>query len=155
MANLFLGLDSSTQSLSAILIDLDTRQVIYDISLSYDETFPHYRTENGVLKNANPQVAHTPPLIWVDALDKLFAQMQTDGIALNEIKAISGSGQQHGSVYLNTTAPDVFSHLDANKSLTENLANAFSRDTSPIWMDSSTRPECDEICENLGGLQAT
>ena len=155
MANLFLGLDSSTQSISAIVIDLDTRQVVYDLSLNYDDTLPHYGTENGVLKNSDPTIVHTPPLLWVDALDKLLAQMKTDGVALNNIKAISGSGQQHGSVYLNKNTPETLSNLDATKSLIENLTDVFSRTTSPIWMDSSTRAECDETCDALGGLQAT
>jgi hypothetical protein len=36
MAKLFLGLDSSTQSLSAIVIDYDRRKVVYDHSLNFD-----------------------------------------------------------------------------------------------------------------------
>ena len=155
MANLFLGLDSSTQSLSAIVIDLDARQVVYDTSLNYDESLPHYGTENGVLKHTDPQIVHSPPQMWVEALDTLCAQMKADGVSLNQIKAISGSGQQHGSVYLNQSAPQILSNLDANKSLTENLSSIYARSTSPIWMDSSTRTECDEICNALGGLQAT
>lgn len=155
MANLFLGLDSSTQSLSAIVIDLDTRQVVYDNALNYDESLPHYGTENGIFKHTDPQIVHSPPQMWVEALDKLLTQIKTDGIALNQIKAISGSGQQHGSVYLNKKGPSVLSDLDASKSLVENLTGIFSRATSPIWMDSSTRQECDEICDTLGGLQAT
>ncbi|MDA0710581.1 MAG: FGGY-family carbohydrate kinase, partial [bacterium] len=39
--------------------------------------------------------------------------------------------------------------------LKQNLAHVFSRPTSPIWMDASTRLECDEIREALGGLQST
>jgi len=155
MANLFLGLDSSTQSLSAILIDLDAKKIVYEAARNYDEDLPHYGTDNGVIKNTNPQVVHASPLMWAEALDKLLTTMKTDGVALNQIKAISGSGQQHGSVYLNQKAPEVLSNLNANKSLVENLTNIFSRKTSPIWMDSSTRTECDEICETLGGLQAT
>ncbi|MDP6038904.1 MAG: hypothetical protein QGG64_10165, partial [Candidatus Latescibacteria bacterium] len=98
MSNLYLGLDSSTQSLSAIIIDLDTRQVVYDASLNYDEALPHYGTQNGVLENSDPKTVHSPPLMWVEALDGLFHQMKTEGITLGNIQAISGSGQQHGSV---------------------------------------------------------
>lgn len=155
MANLFLGLDSSTQSLSAILIDLDKKKIVYETSLNYDDALPHYDTENGVLKNSDPQIAHTPPLLWAEALDALLAKMKHEGVPLNQIKAISGSGQQHGSVYLNQRASHALSNLNASKTLVENLTDIFSRKTSPIWMDSSTRPECDEICDTLGGLQAT
>jgi xylulokinase len=155
MSSLYLGLDSSTQSLSAIIIDLDTRQVVYDAALNYDETLPHYGTQNGVLDNPDPKIVHSPPLMWVEALDALFDKMKTEGVALGDIQAISGSGQQHGSVYLKSEAASVLSNLDPSKSLTQNLDGEFSRDTSPIWMDSSTRAECDEICDALGGLQAT
>src|SRR5271165_6918842 len=101
MAKLFLGLDSSTQSLSAVVIDLDSRKVVCEKSLNFDRALPHYKTQNGVLPNRNPLVKHSPPLIWAEALDLLFAQMKNDGVALGQILAVSGSGQQHGSVYFN------------------------------------------------------
>lgn len=153
MSDLYLGLDASTQSLSAIIIDIDTRKIVYDISLNYDETLPHYGTQNGVLDHPDPKIVHSPPLMWAEALDVLFDKMKTEGITLGDIRAISGSGQQHGSVYLKTA--DTLSSLNPSKSLVENLGGIFSRDTSPIWMDSSTRAECDEICDALGGLQTT
>ena len=153
MSDLYLGLDASTQSLSALIIDLDTRKVVYDVSLNYDETLPHYSTQNGVLDHPDPKIVHSPPLMWAEALDVLFEKMKTEGITLGAIRAISGSGQQHGSVYLKTA--DNLSNLDPSKSLAENLGGIFSRNTSPIWMDSSTRAECVEICDALGGLQTT
>ena len=55
MAKLFLGLDSSTQSLSAVVIDYDRRKVVYDKSLNFDQTLPKYKTQNGVLPNRDPQ----------------------------------------------------------------------------------------------------
>ncbi len=155
MSNLYLGLDASTQSLSAIVIDLDTREVACDISLNYDETLPHYGTQNGVLDNPDPKIVHSPPLMWVEALDALFDKMKTERVGLGDIRAISGSGQQHGSVYLDAEAVDILSRLDPSRSLVQNLGGVFSRATSPIWMDSSTRAECDEICDALGGRQAT
>ena len=155
MSRLFLGLDSSTQSLSAMVVDYDTRQVVCEISVGYDADLPHYGTRNGVLPNADPRVAHAPPLMWAEALDVLFERMRAEGIAFGDVLAISGSGQQHGSVYLNDRIAHVLPKLDPAHSLRENLEGVFSRETSPIWMDSSTRAECDEICEALGGLQAT
>src|SRR3954451_23990690 len=100
MAKLFLGLDSSTQSLSAVVIDYDTRKVVYEKSLNFDQALPKYKTQNGVLPNRNPLVKHSSPLLWVEALDLLFAGMKQDGVSLGDVLAISGSGQQHGSVYL-------------------------------------------------------
>ena len=155
MSTLYLGLDASTQSLSAVLIDLDTRNAVCDISLNYDETLPHYGTQNGVLDNPDPKIVHAPPLMWVEALDALFDTLKAEGVSLGHIRAISGSGQQHGSVYLNAGIVRALSNLDPAKSLVQNLDGVFSRNTSPIWMDSSTRVECDEIRAALGGLQAT
>jgi xylulokinase len=155
MANLFLGLDSSTQSLSAVVIDYDRRQVVYDKSLNFDQALPQYKTRNGVLPNRDPLVKHSPPLMWAEALDLLFAAMKKDGVALGDILAVSGSGQQHGSVYLNDRAAAALDGLDARKSLAENLKGIFARRTSPIWMDSSTAGESAEIRRKLGGIRVT
>jgi xylulokinase len=155
MAKLFLGLDSSTQSLSAVVIDYERRKVVYDKSLNFDRALPHYKTQNGVLPNPNPLVKHSSPLMWAEALDLIFAGMKKDGVALGEILAVSGSGQQHGSVYLNNRAAAALANLNPQKTLAENLRGVFSRPTSPIWMDSSTAAECAEIREKLGGVKAT
>lgn len=155
MAKLFLGLDSSTQSLSAVLIDYDTRKVVYEQSLNFDKVLPRYGTRNGVLPNPNPLIKHSPPLMWAEALDLLFTKMKQDGVALGQILAISGSGQQHGSVYLNERAAGVLAKLNPQKALVENLRGIVARPTSPIWMDSSTSAECAEIRKKLGGLKAT
>src|ERR1017187_3686661 len=112
MAKLFLGLDSSTQSLSAVVIDLDTRRVVYEKSLNFEAALPQYKTQNGVLPNRDPLVKHSSPLLWADALDLIFAEMKKDGVALGEILAISGSGHQHGSVYLNARAAGTLAKLD-------------------------------------------
>ena len=155
MAKLFLGLDCSTQSLSVIVIDHDSRQIVYNNSLNFDQALPHYGTQNGTLRGNDPLVVHSPPLMWVEALDTLFAQMKKDDVPLGQLLAISGSGQQHGSVYLNSCAPVALARLNATKPLAENLRGVFSRATSPVWRDSSTGAECVEIRDALGGLEAT
>jgi len=155
MTRLFLGLDSSTQSLSAIVIDYDARRIVYETSINFDKTLPQYGTRNGTLRSPDTLVVHSPPLMWVEALDVLFRQMKNDGAPLDKVMAISGSGQQHGSVYLNDRAAAALGRLDPAKDLVENLRDIFSRSTSPIWMDSSTSAECAEIREALGGIKAT
>lgn len=155
MSNLHLGLDSSTQSLTGVVLDLDTRKVVYAKSLNFDETLPHYGTRDGVFRSEDPTVIHAPPLMWLEALDALFGVMKQDGVALGEIQSISGSGQQHGSVYLNDTSAHALARLDPKRSLVENLRGIFSRATSPIWMDSSTSQQCTEIAhalEDRGGI---
>ena len=155
MGKLFLGLDSSTQSLSAVVIDLDAGKVVYEHSLNFDQALPQFKTKNGVLPNRDPLVKHGNPLLWAAALDLLFAQMKKDKVALKNILAVSGSGQQHGSVYLNEQVVAALAALDPKKSLVENLDGVFARKTSPIWMDSSTSKECEEIRKKLGGVKYT
>lgn len=155
MPRLFLGLDSSTQSLSALVIDLDARKVVYEQSLNFDQVLPAYRTQNGTLRDKNPLVVHSPPLLWVEALDLVFVGMKQSGVALGDVLAVSGSGQQHGSVYLKANAAQVLGALNPAKSLKDNLAGIFARETAPIWMDSSTTVECAEIRAALGGIKAT
>ncbi|MEI6197075.1 MAG: FGGY-family carbohydrate kinase [Verrucomicrobiota bacterium] len=155
MPKLFLGLDSSTQSLSAVVIDLDTRKVVYEKSLNFDKALPHYKTQNGVLPNRNPLIKHSSPLMWAEALDLIFAEMKKDRVTLGDILAVSGSGQQHGSVYFNERITAALETLDPKKPLVENLHGVFARKTSPIWMDSSTSAECAEIRKKLGGIKYT
>ncbi|MCH8510143.1 MAG: carbohydrate kinase [Kiritimatiellae bacterium] len=152
MPKLFLGLDSSTQSLSSVLIDLDSGKILDDRSINFDSALPDYRTQNGVLRDKDPTVVHSPPLMWADALDLLFQQLKKDKLPLGEILAVSGSGQQHGSVYMTSNAEKQFRDMDLNGLLADNLGRVLSRPASPIWMDSSTGEECGEIREAMGGM---
>lgn len=154
MSRLFLGLDSSTQSLTAVVVDLDARRVVYEKGLNFDAALPAYGTRNGVLRGDNPCVVHAPPLMWAEALDVLLAQMRRDGVNPGAILAIAGSGQQHGSVYLNEGFDAALARLDPARPLKDQLGGVFSRATSPIWMDSSTGAECAEITAAMGSPQA-
>lgn len=151
MGDLFLGLDSSTQSLSAVLVDFAARRVVREVSLNFDKTLPDFGTRNGVLRGQDPTVVHAPPLMWVEALDRVMSLLKEEGAALNDVRAVSGSGQQHGSVYWNAAFPAALAGLDSRKTLKDQLAHCFSRATAPVWMDSSTSRECSEIQEALGG----
>ena len=145
----YLGLDSSTQSLSAIVVDTDTGKVVLDQSLSFGAALPEYGSPNGFLEHADARVRHSNPLMWVDALDRLLETARASGFDWGTVRGISGAGQQHGSVYLATPIANV--KLSKGKSLAEQVAPLLSRKTSPIWMDSSTSVECREIAEAVGG----
>ena len=151
---LYLGLDSSTQSLTAIVIDSDSRKVVYESSLSFDEALPQYGTKHGVLPRRQPDEAMSSPVMWADALDLMFARIATSGIDVPRIAAICGSAQQHGSVYLNRGAAAALGTLEPARPLAEQVAPMLSRQASPIWMDSSTGAECREITDAAGGATA-
>ena len=65
MGRLFLGLDSSTQSLSAIVIDVDARAIVYEQVVNFDEALPHYGPQNGALLTDDPACIHSPPHMWI------------------------------------------------------------------------------------------
>jgi xylulokinase len=153
----YLGLDSSTQSLTAMVIavDGDDRRVVFEHSFSFDEEFPEYGTTNGVHRGADPKEVSSSPVMWADALDRMMAIASREGgFDLSSLAAISGSGQQHGSVYLNDRAAGVLARLDPRQPLARQLAGIFSRDASPVWMDESTTAQCAAIERAVGGTEA-
>jgi xylulokinase len=149
---LYLGLDSSTQSLSAIVLEIDGdhRRVVFEESMSFDERFPEYGTDHGVLRGPDPAVAVSSPLMWAAALDAMMARVAS-GIDVKRLSAIAGSAQQHGSVYLNAGATAALGSLDPGRTLVDQVEPMLSRAVSPIWMDSSTAAECREITSAVGG----
>src|SRR5690606_9323792 len=109
MARYFLGLDCSTQSFTALLLeqaderDPSTTRIAMERSLNFDEHFPEFGTRNGVIAGKHGEV-HTPPQLWVKALEETLAVLKRQGAPLDKVEAIGFSGQQHGSVYLNASA---------------------------------------------------
>jgi xylulokinase len=95
------------------------------------------------------------PLMWADALERMMAIVARDsGLDLTEIRAISGSGQQHGSVYFDASAPRVLAALDPGAPLVDQIRGCLSRQDSPVWMDTSTSAECASIEAAVGGAAA-
>ena len=135
--SLYLGLDSSTQSLTAIVlgVDGDRTDVVFESSLHFDDALPQYGTRHGVLPQSDPAVAVSSPLLWADALDVMMARIAASGLDLRRLDAIAGSAQQHGSVYLNANAASVLAGLDPDRRPGAQLAAALSRLVAPIWMD--------------------
>jgi xylulokinase len=151
--DLYLGLDCSTQSFSAVVLESsgDRHRAVHEVSLPFDETLPHYGTRHGVLPHVDPSIAHSSPVMWVEALDAVFAALQRSGLDLRRLTALAGSAQQHGSVYLNDGAGRGLEALDPARPLPPQIVPLLSRPVAPIWMDSSTRTECREIEAAVGG----
>ena len=147
-----LGIDASTQSVSAIVIDLDDGRVVYDHSINFGDALPQYEAPNGFFQGSEDGEVFSNPTMWLEALDLLLAQLSKE-CDLTKIKCLSGAGQQHGSVYLNHTWFDAVSNLSPQASLAEQLKACTSRPVAPIWMDTSTEKECQEIAQALGGDQ--
>lgn len=134
---LYAGFDCSTQSLSVVVIDVagSKRDVVFRDELTFDTDLPEFGARHGVTFTEAGGVVHSSPLLWSAALDAMLCRLSRN-IDCRRLKAISGSAQQHGSVYCGAS-PDVL-----------------TRRTSPIWMDSSTAQQCAEIESALGGADA-
>ncbi len=147
---MFLGLDSSTQSLSAVIIDPVNGKIVASGSVNFGTDLPDYGASSGFITGGKNGEVHADPRMWLDALDLLFKRL-SGMIDLSCIEIIAGSGQQHGSVYVREGFDKAAMNLDPTRSLAEQLGKELSRDTSPIWMDTSTGVECLEITSALGG----
>jgi len=149
---LFLGLDSSTQGLKATVIDRQL-DVVYETAVNFDRDLPEFETKGGAHRGADGLTVTSPPIMWVAAADLLMARMKTE-CDLGKVIAVSGSGQQHGSVWLKAGARAALQGLDPQSTLRDQLADVFSVTDSPIWMDSSTGKQCADLEAALGGPQA-
>lgn len=146
----YLGLDSSTQSISAMAIDAEQGRVVLDESVNFGRDLPHYDSPHGFLENANPNIKHSNPLMWVEALDLLLSRVRQSGFDLSQVAAVSGAGQQHGSVYLSAPLSEA-GKFAGDRGLVDSVKPLLSRPTAPIWMDSSTSAACAEIAKAVGG----
>ena len=146
-----LGLDSSTQSLSAVILDTDSGQITAEDSVNFGKNLPQYGQPHGYDESGARGEVHSNPLMWVEALDLLLGRMTANGVDFSSVSAVSGSGQQHGSVYLSADFEGALASLDSSRSLKEQIESCLTRSSSPIWMDSSTSEECGEVANAVGG----
>lgn len=150
---LALGLDLSTQGVTALLVDTDRGSIVARARAAFGPDFPARGHPDGFLPGAPGGEVHADPLLWLDglqlALDRLAASAD-----LSQVAALAVSGQQHGSVYLAEGFAAALADADPSKSLAAKLAPFLARPTSPIWMDSSTGEDCAAIAAALGGDQA-
>ncbi|GMF09686.1 unnamed protein product [Phytophthora lilii] len=153
---LFLGLDCSTQSMSAVVVDA-RGQVVYESSFRFDERFPQYGTDNGVLRTGENEVV-IPSLMFVESLDAIMEDLAKSAVDVAKIKSVSGSAQQHASVYW-SKGFSLCASLDAAAEVATSLVEAMKKQeqsafylpNGPSWMDSSTTRYCSELQAAVGG----
>ena len=97
---MFLGFDSSTQSLSAIILDTDHHSIAAEASVNFGKDLPHYKAPSGFIPGGTSGEIHADPMMWLEALDLVLGKLSAQ-IVLSKVTNIAGSGQQHGSVYVN------------------------------------------------------
>ena len=158
---LALGLDSSTQSLSAVVIDIDTAEKYFEHSLDYraDARLNRFGIgEDYILPPREAGEAEQPPLMYLASLDAMFADMREAGVPLTSILLINTSGQQHGHVYLNSDADVLLAQLASFQNFKEDdrdlqtlLTDAFAYPNAPIWMTANTVAQTDAVRNGVGG----
>ena len=55
--------------------------------------------------------------MWVKALDLIMERIRIQGVDLSKITALSGAGQQHGSVYWRTGANAMLQNMRSDYSI--------------------------------------
>ncbi|KAL2085245.1 hypothetical protein ACEWY4_018565 [Coilia grayii] len=153
MGSCYLGFDFSTQQLKVVAIN-EKLDLIHQDNVQFDSELPEFRTQGGVHIHADGLAVTSPVLMWVKALDVILDKMKASGFDFSCVRALSGSGQQHGSVYWKKGACQALGHLHAEKPLHELLQGQFAVEASPIWMDSSTSEQCLNLEKSVGGAQA-
>ncbi|XP_066149647.1 xylulose kinase isoform X1 [Euwallacea fornicatus] len=147
----FLGIDLSTQQLKAAIVN-DNLEILHEASVIFETDLPEFRSQGGaVIDKYDPNYITAPVMMWVKAFDIIMDRLIVVGADFSRIAAISGSAQQHGSVYWQKGAGETLDNLDSGQFLHEQLSHCFSITNSPIWMDSSTTKQCRELEEVVGG----
>lgn len=148
----YLGWDFSTQQLKVIAIDEQLR-VIYEDNVHFDKDLPEFKTQGGVYIHSDRLTITSPVLMWVKALDMILEKMKSSGFNFSQVRALSGAGQQHGSVYWKKGSMQILKNASAELPLHQSLQACFSVSNSPIWMDSSTASQCSALEKAVGGAQ--
>ena len=120
MPHTFLGLDLSTQQLKVIAID-DQLCIVHEEVVNFDKDLPEFVTLGGVERHEDGLTVTVPCLMWVKAFDLLLERMKLKGFCFENVVCISGTGQQHGSVYWKNGAKMQLNNLDPSKCLHEQL----------------------------------
>jgi xylulokinase len=132
--------------------------VLHEVKVEFDAELAKYGVVKGVITNPPEGEVFAPVAMWLEAVDILLDRLRQDGLDCSRIKAISGAGMQHGTVFWSLHAEELLKSLDPDRTLKQQLTSeargvqsgAFSHQWSPNWQDASTSKECQEFDEYLG-----
>ncbi len=125
MRELYLGIDSGTQSTKALVVDAKSGKVLGSGQRAY-----------GFIKGLPAGAKEQHPETWKKATAfAIKAALKEAKASSSEVKGIGVSGQQHG-----------FVPLDKNGEVIR---------AAKLWCDTTTTIECDAITRKLGGLKRT
>jgi len=159
---LALGLDSSTQSLSASVVDISPGTRVCELTVNYlaeDSLRSTGIGEDYLLPPTQDGDARQPVALFFSALEILFSrlaeELRREGFSTADIAAINVSGQQHGHVLLDQSAEKVFASLNSPDqsecSLAKILVPALTLPWARIWRTSNTTSEAAIVRKRVGG----
>jgi len=122
-SDVFIGIDSGTQSTKALLVDGDTGRVLAAASAPHE-----------VIPGLPPGHLEQHPADWFTAMEQaLLVVLKDRGIDRSRVRAIGVSGQQHGLVALDAAGRVIR--------------------PAKLWCDTSTAAQCEQILARVGGLE--
>ncbi|KAF5942758.1 hypothetical protein HYC85_020400, partial [Camellia sinensis] len=135
---LFLGFDSFYSILSSFIhksnqIPISTLLIQILLILILNCPIVKQKMVSTETPSVNGQII-LPTLMWVEALE-LLLHRRSSKLDIRKVAVVSGSGQQHGSVYWKIGSSVKLSSLDPKKPLVDQLGDAFLTKESLIWMD--------------------
>uniref|UniRef100_A0A336LDD9 CSON007595 protein n=1 Tax=Culicoides sonorensis TaxID=179676 RepID=A0A336LDD9_CULSO len=139
--------------LKAIQLNAQLETLVH-AEVKFDTDLPEFRTSGGVnhVGVDKKREFFVQPCMWVKALDMVLDRLVVQGADLGTVVAISGSAQQHGSLYWSQHGIKTLQNLDPDKFLHCQIDDsAFAVVRTPIWMDNSTGKQCIEMEEAIGG----
>lgn len=154
-----LGIDSSTQSTTAVVLNRETFQTISEHRVRYrdDPRLAHYGLTSGtpILPPLEAGEASQPAMLFLDALNAVLSDIPRD--IIEHIDAINISAQQHGQVWVSENGCNLMMDLSGeNRGISEYglsgiLKGCFSYERAPIWMSANAQSTADEIRTLMGG----
>ena len=117
----YIGIDSGTQSTKAIVLNLESGEVVAQSSQAYE-----------LISGLPPGHLEQHPGDWIDAVKNTVADcLEQLGEKRAQVRGIGVSGQQHGLVV-----------LDRDDQVVR---------PAKLWCDISTVEQCDQFAEEFGG----
>lgn len=151
--SLYLGFDLSTQQLKIVACneDLSTHS---KYAINFDEFSDKYGTRKGVIANEDTGEVVSPVSLFLEAIQTLLDRMKKENFPFGRVKGISGSCQQHGTVYYTSGISDSLASLDGDSDKWyADLADSFSFPNASNWQDRSTEKELEDFEKALGSAE--
>jgi len=159
--DLVLGIDSSTQGTSAVVLDRRGFGLEAEARIRYrdDPRLASFGLSEAapILPPREPGEADQPAALFLAALDALLSDLPRG--LLGRLAAIDISAQQHGQIWLGERGAEAIAELKrpgagaGATSLAERVGPGLADPRSAIWMSADTEAEAEEIRRALGGVE--